>query len=144
MRSRELMPWRRRGFFPSIFEFDVENFLDNFFDFFGQQPIRIDMRETESEYIVEADMPGFDKNSIEIRYENNMLTISGQHDEITEEKRENYIHRERRRGSFSRTIPVPENVDAEKIKANYNNGVLKVILPKMTPSKPSGRKIEIE
>ncbi|TYP53301.1 Hsp20/alpha crystallin family protein [Thermosediminibacter litoriperuensis] len=144
MRGRDLSPWRRRSFFPAVFEFDVESFLDNFFDSIYPQAIRIDMRETESEYIVEADMPGYDKNSIEIRYENNLLTISGQQDEFTEEKRDNYIHRERRRGSFRRTIPVPENVDAEKIKASYNNGVLRVILPKITPSKPTGRRIEIE
>ncbi|ADL08647.1 Hsp20/alpha crystallin family protein [Thermosediminibacter oceani] len=144
MRGRELFPWRRKSFFPAVFEFDVENFLDSFFDFFSPQAIRIDMRETESEYIVEADMPGYDKNSIDIRYENNLLTISAQHDEFTEEKRDNYIHRERRRGSFRRTIPVPENVDAEKIRASYNNGVLQVILPKITPSKPTGRRIEIE
>jgi len=144
MRGRDLIPWRRRGFFPSIFEFDVENFLDNFFDFFGPQSIRIDMRETESEYIVEADMPGFDKNSIEIRCDDSTLTISGQQDEITEEKTDNYIHRERRRGSFSRTIPMPENADPENIKASYNNGVLKITIPKRKPSKPYGRRIEIE
>ncbi|MCG0276451.1 MAG: Hsp20/alpha crystallin family protein [Thermosediminibacteraceae bacterium] len=144
MRGRELMPWRRRSFFPNIFEFDVENFLDNFFDFFYPQSIRIDMRETEKEYIIEADMPGYEKNSIEIRYENDMLTISAQQDEFTEEKTDHYIHRERRRGSFRRTIPVPDNVDAENIKASYNNGVLRIILPKINPSKPSGRRIEIE
>ncbi|HHW02426.1 MAG TPA: Hsp20/alpha crystallin family protein [Thermoanaerobacterales bacterium] len=144
MRGRGLVPWRRRGgLLPGFFDFgfDFEDFFDNFFN---MQPVRADMRETEKEYIVEADLPGYDKNNIEIRFENNMLTISAQQDETTEEKGENYIHRERRRGSFSRTIPVPENVNGDAIKASFNNGVLQIILPKLTPSKPQGRKIDID
>lgn len=144
MSERHIMPWRRRGFLPAFFDLDIENFFDNFYDLFNPQTIKIDMKETEKEYIIEADLPGYDKNNIEIHHEGNMLTISGKQDEIVEEKHENYIHRERRRGSFSRTIPLPENIEADKIKASYNNGVLRLVLPKINPSKPQGRKIEIE
>lgn len=144
MHERHLMPWRRRGLLPAFFDLDIENFFDNFYDFLNPSAIRIDMKETEKEYILEADLPGFDKNNIEIHHEGNMLTISGKQDEIVEEKRENYIHKERRRGSFSRTIPLPDNVDADNIKASYTNGVLRLILPKINPSKPKGRKIDIE
>jgi len=144
MRGRGLIPWRRKGgFLPGFFDFGVD--FDDFFEnFFNIQSVKADMRETENEYIVEADLPGYDKNNIEIRFENNLLTIAAQQDETTEEKGDNYIHRERRRGSFSRSIPVPENVNGDAIKASFNNGVLRLILPKVTPSKPQGRKIDID
>jgi HSP20 family protein len=142
MRGRGLVPWRRKGLLPGFFDFGFD--FDDLFDFFNFQPVKVDMKETENEYIVEADLPGYDKNGIEIRYEDNLLTISAEQNEITEEKGDNYIHRERRRGSFSRSIPVPENVNGDAIKASFNNGVLRVTLPKVTPSKPKGRKIDIE
>lgn len=139
-----LTPWRRRkGLFPSFF--DIGPDIDDFFDSFNFQTVRTDLRETENEYILEADLPGCNKNEIEIRYdEEGVLTISAKQDEETEEKGHNYIHRERRRGSFQRTIPVPNNVDADQIRASFSNGVLEVILPKITPSKPKGRIIDIE
>lgn len=139
-----LTPWRRRrSFLPSFF--DIGTDIDDFFDFFNSQTVRTDLRETENEYILEADLPGCNKNEIEIRYdEQGMLTISAQKNEETEEKGKNYLHRERRRGSFQRAVPVPSNVDPDGINANFNNGVLEVILPKVTPSKPKGRKIDIE
>lgn len=139
-----LTPWkRRRGLLPSFF--DIGPDIDDFFDPFSFQTVRTDLKETENEYILEADLPGCNKNEIEIRYdEEGTLTISAQQDEETEEKGENYIHRERRKGSFRRTIPVPNNVDSDAIRATYSNGVLKVILPKIKPSKPKGKKIDIE
>lgn len=140
MRGRDLIPWRRRGLLPSFFDFD----MDDIFDLFNFHSIKTDLRETENEYILEADLPGFEKSGIEIRNEGNMLTITAKQDETTEEKSKNYIHRERRRGSFQRTIPLPDNVNSEAIKASFNNGVLKLILPKTSPSKSSGRIIDIE
>ena len=141
MRGRDLIPWRRRGFLPSVF--DVFG-SDDVFDVFNLNPVRADLRETENEYIVEADLPGYNKENIEIRYEDDMLTISAKYDEVKEEKGDSFIHRERRRGNFSRSIPMPSNVRSDEIKASFNNGVLKVVLPKLEPSKPRGRIIDIE
>jgi len=141
MRGRDLIPWRRKSLFPSFFDnFDI----DDVFDLFNFQPIKTDLRETENEYILEADLPGYDKSGIEIRQEGNMLTISAQQNETVEEKNENYIHRERRRGSFQRSFTIPDNVNPDAIKANFNNGVLRIVLPKTTPSKPFGRVIDID
>jgi len=141
MRNRGLVPWRRKGFLPSVFDvFDS----DDFFDLFNLNPVKTDLRETENEYIVEADLPGYNKENIEISFEDDILTISAKYDEVSEEKGESFIHRERRRGNYSRSIPIPSNVDSDKIKASFNNGVLKVILPKLETSKPRGRIIDIE
>lgn len=142
MRGRGLVPWRRKGLLPGFFDLNFD--MDDFFDVFNVSPVKADLRETETEYIVEADLPGYDKDGIEICFEDSLLTISAQHDELTEDKRDSYIHRERRRGSFSRTIPVPNNVKSNDITATFKNGVLKVILPKVEPSKPRGRIIDIE
>lgn len=140
MQHRGLIPWRKRGLMPGLFDFSLD--LDDFFDAMTN-PIRADLRETDTEYILEADLPGYDKEGIEVHYEDKLLTISAKQDNITEEKGENYIRRERRQGSFSRSIPIPEDVDSEKIKASFNRGVLQVILPKVAPSRPRGRKIDI-
>ncbi|HHY04774.1 MAG TPA: Hsp20/alpha crystallin family protein [Thermoanaerobacterales bacterium] len=142
MRGKGIVPWRRKGLLPGFFDFNFD--VDDFFDMFNYQSFRADLKETENEYILEADLPGCDKNSIEIVYDDHNLTISAEHSETTEESGENYIHKERRRGSFSRTISVPENVNGEKISAKFENGVLQVIMPKISPSKPQGRKIDIE
>ncbi|HHX22914.1 MAG: Hsp20/alpha crystallin family protein [Tepidanaerobacteraceae bacterium] len=142
MRGKGLIPWRRKGILPGFFDLNFDT--DDFLDMFNFNPIRVDVKETENEYTVEADLPGYDKNNIEIRYENNSLVISAEHDEVTEEKRDNYIHHERRRGNFTRSIPFPDDIKSDSIKASYKNGVLKVVLPKVAPSKPSGRIIDIE
>ncbi len=142
MRDRGLIPRRRRGLLPAFFDLAFDT--DDFFDMFNLSPVKADLRETENEFIVEADLPGYNKENIEIRYEDNMLTISAKYDEVMEEKGESFIQRERRRGNYSRSIAIPSNVKEDEIKASFNNGVLKVVLPKIEPSKPRGRIIDID
>jgi HSP20 family protein len=142
MRGKGLVPWRRKGLLPAFFDLAFDT--DDFFDAFNLSPVKADLRETEKEYIVEADLPGYNKDNIEIRYENDLLTITAKYDEVTEEKGDSFIQRERRRGNYSRSIPIPNNVQSDAIKASFDNGVLKVILPKVEPSRPSGRIIDIE
>ena len=142
MHSKGIVPWRRKGLLPGFFDFSLD--VDDFFDALTTNPIRTDLRETDAEYIMEADLPGYDKGGIEIHCEDRLLTISARQENITEENSENYIRRERRQGSFSRSIPLPQNVNHDEIKASFNNGVLKIVLPKVEPSKPQGRKIDIE
>ncbi|WP_296969562.1 Hsp20/alpha crystallin family protein [Tepidanaerobacter sp. EBM-38] len=146
MQSRGLMPWRRRKtLLPEFFDwaFNTDD-LTNFFDEFDFKPFKVDLRETEKEYVIEADLPGCDKDNIKISYEGDILTINANYEEATEEKDKNFIRRERRQGNFSRSIPIPDNVKSDAIKANFNNGVLRVILPKLEISKPSGKIIDIE
>lgn len=79
---------------------------------------------------VVADLPGFNKDEIEIYIEDGSLVIKAEKKEEREEKEKNYILRERKYGEVYRKIMLPTEVDIEKAKANYNNGVLEIILPK--------------
>lgn len=113
--------------------FGVDNIIESFFNDAMFLPLStnfsIDIQNNDNEYIVEADIPGVSKEQIHVDYNNNYLTISIKSKEEYNEESKNYIRIERRLGKFSRSFYV-ENVDAPKIKSQYTNGVLKVILPK--------------
>ncbi len=142
MRRKGLIPWRRRGLLPGFYSLSIDD--DDFFDTFHLSPIKANLQETEKEYIVEADLPGYSKDDVDIRYENDVLTISAKYEEIAKEKGETFIQRECRRTNCSRSFYMPSNVKSDAIKASFSNGVLKVVLPKVEPTRPGGRTIEIE
>jgi HSP20 family protein len=98
----------------------------------------VDMIRDNGNLVVRAEVPGIKPEEIDIKVDAGMLTISGKHEETTEEKDEEYVRRERRYGAFSRTMALPEGVDPKKIKATTHDGVLeiKVPLPKETVSEP--------
>ena len=91
---------------------------------------------------VVADLPGFNKEDIEIWIENGDLVIKAERKEEKEEKEANYLRRERRFGRVYRRITLPADVDVENIKATYNNGVLEVIVPKTEKAKKKVIKVE--
>ncbi len=91
---------------------------------------------------VVADLPGFRKDDIEIWVEDGELVIKAVRKEEREEKAENYLRRERRFGEVYRRITIPAEVDVDKIKARYNNGVLEIILPKTEKAKKKVIKVE--
>jgi len=122
---------------------DTDDFSD-FLDEFETRSFRVDVKETDKEYIVEADLPGCDKNNINVSYDDGVLTIAASYEETAEEKDKNYIRRERRRGNFSRSLSIPEDVKADEIKASFKDGVLKVTLPKSGVAKLSGKVINVE
>ena len=146
---------RRRGLSPfDTFEDAFTSYVDNFFnyvdDFFNMgfptdfdTCIRADIKENDKEYIIEADMPGFDKNDIEIELVDDRLTIMAKKDEKVEEQGENYIRRERRYGQTARSFIV-EGIEHEDVVAEYKNGVLKITLPKSKENRRRGRKIDIK
>jgi HSP20 family protein len=119
-------------------------FNDDFLVPFGNMgnAFRVDLRETDNEYIVEADLPGVKKGDITLQYENQSLTISAKRDETQEVKDESYVRRERRYGQFQRSIYV-DNVMDDKIDAKFNDGVLTVTLPKKDKSKKRQGNIQI-
>ncbi len=89
----------------------------------------IDVERRDGTLIMRADMPGVKPEEISIEVEDDMLTVSGKHEETTEEKDKHYLHRERRYGFFSRSIALPAGVDVSKISAETHEGVLEVTVP---------------
>ncbi|WP_055669953.1 heat shock protein Hsp18 [Desnuesiella massiliensis] len=132
---------RRRDNFDDLFnDFFNENFLSPFN--MMENSFGVDLKETDENYLIEADLPGVKKEDINVNFENNHLTISAKRDDSTEEKKENYVRRERHYGEFKRSFYV-DNVDENSINASFNDGVLKLVLPKLNKNKDSKRKIDI-
>ena len=103
----------------------------------------VDIYETENELVLKADLPGVSEKEIDIRVENDMLTVRGERKFETEVKEDNYLRVERTYGSFSRSFALPNTVNTEAINAEYKNGVLTVQLPKRAESKPKQVKINV-
>lgn len=98
--------------------------------------LAVDVSENEDGYVVKASMPGINPDDAEITFEDNVLTIKGEVAEEDEKEEENYRIRERRTGSFGRSIRFPVDVDAEAVDATYTNGVLTLNVPKVEEVKP--------
>ncbi|MGZ4179834.1 MAG: Hsp20/alpha crystallin family protein [Solirubrobacteraceae bacterium] len=89
----------------------------------------IDVVREDGQLVVRADIPGITPEDVKIEVEDDILTVSGEHQESKEEKDKNYVRRERRYGSFSRSMALPAGVDAKKIEAKTRNGVVEVTIP---------------
>ena len=130
---KSLTLYRPRVLENALSDFDrcMESFFgDNFLSpserIFNRLP-SVDVRETEKAYVLEAELPGYDEKDIAIRLDGNNLTIESKKEEETkEESRENgnYLIRERRFSSFSRSFKLPENANSEGITASFKNGIL--------------------
>ena len=123
------------------------NVFDLFDDFFNetrnpQSNFKIDVSEKEKDYIIEVETPGVSKDNIEIHYENDYLTIDLKKEEIKEEENKNYLHKERYTESSTRSIYL-KDIDASKLTAKQNNGILSIIAPKLE-SKTTKYLIDIE
>src|ERR1700677_4864800 len=103
----------------------------------------VDVYEDEHAVTLKIEVPGIDEKDIDVRLENNTLTVHGERKIEKEEKEENYRRVERQYGSFTRTFTLPTTVDAEKVSANYDKGVLKIALPKKAEAKPKQIKVNV-
>ena len=99
--------------------------------------------ENENDFSIELAVPGMSKEDFNIKLEDDILTISVEHKEVEEKDEKNFTRREFRYDGFSRSFTLPEIVDQEKIKADYKNGVLHLMLPKSKETKVKGREIKI-
>jgi len=97
---------------------------------FGKMMPAVDVSETEDNILVNAELPGMAPEDIELHVESNYLILRGEKKSEREEKKENAVHRECSYGSFSRSIPLSAEIQADKVSAKFRNGVLKVTLPK--------------
>jgi HSP20 family protein len=100
-----------------------------------------DLIESETHYVLRADLPGVSEDDISIELDHDVLTISGERKAETREQTGGYVRVERVSGSFRRSVRLPEGVDAEAITAGFDNGVLEVSVPK--PEQPKPRKVQI-
>lgn len=96
----------------------------------------VDIYEHEGNLVLKAELPGIEPKDVDVRVENNVLTLRGERKFDTEVKREKFHRVERAYGSFSRSFTLPSVVDTEKIKAEYKDGVLRVTLPTREEAKP--------
>ncbi len=94
----------------------------------------LDFSENDKEYIARVEVPGIPKEDLEVNVDGQTLTISGRRDFEREEKTEEYFWREREAGKFVRTVQLPASVDASKVAATYQDGIMTVQLPKTEPS----------
>jgi HSP20 family protein len=103
----------------------------------------VDIEEQDSTYVVHAEIPGMKKDEIEVEYRDGCLMIRGEKKFEHEDKRKDFHRIERAYGSFQRTFEIPEDIDADAIKAEYKNGVLEIRLPLLSPEKRRVKRIQI-
>jgi HSP20 family protein len=104
----------------------------------------VDVLEQEGELVVKADLPGMKREDIEVGVEGEMLVIRGHRAEEKEVKEENYYCAERATGEFYRAFSLPEGVDADRIQATYEDGVLEVKVPRPAVAQPKKLKVEVK
>ena len=103
----------------------------------------VDVTETETEFLLSADMPGLDKKDMSIDIHDGVITIKGESAIDNEKSTDDYRIRERQLGSFNRSFRLPDNVNEVKVAAKFKNGVLMITLPKAKEVLPEGRRIKI-
>lgn len=156
--TKSIAPWRP---FTDLgrWERDMERMFD---DFWGRRmrpwwperwslpavleisPPAIDLYEEKDDIVVKAELPGMDKDNIEVNLTDHTLTIKGEKKKEEEVKEENYYKSERSYGSFVRTLELPRDVHTEKVKASFKNGVLEVRLPKTEEAKAKEIKVKVD
>jgi len=163
MRIRDLVPRRgregdelshQRGGDPFVsMQREMHRLFDNFFEGTGlsssdQSGIgfatpKVDVAETEDSVHVTAELPGMQEKDIDVTLAGRNLVLRGEKKLEKEDKNKNFHRIERSYGSFHRSIPLPTDVDGQKVDASFKGGVLTVVLPKMKPSAPPGKKIAV-
>ncbi|UCD70948.1 MAG: Hsp20/alpha crystallin family protein [Syntrophobacterales bacterium] len=150
MAEKELTPWR-----PFTELSNLRREMDRLWEgFFGERPFArvwerewapsLDMSETKDNFVVKAEVPGIDAKDIDISLTGDILTIRGMKKQEKDEKEEDYHLVERSYGSFSRSVRLPTEVESNKIKASYKNGILNITLPKSERVKAKEVKIKVE
>jgi len=150
----DLIPWRTtRQMELSPIQHEVNRVFEDFFrlpelwgDLERSPGMRfmpaVDVRETENEVLVEAELPGVDPKEVQVEIENDTLHLSGERTHEEERKAGGYLHTERFYGRFERYLPLPDSVDQNQVEAAYKNVVLKIRIAKRPDAAP--RKIDVK
>jgi HSP20 family protein len=156
--KRELAPWRPFADLTG-WERDMERMMDNFFDrrmrpWWPERWFRtegsltnvpaLDIFEEKDDLVVKAELPGMEKDDVEVNLTDHTLTIKGEKKKEDEVKEEKYYRSERSYGSFVRTLQLPADVQADKVKASFKNGILEVRLPKTEEAKTKEIKVKVD
>ncbi len=133
-----LVPRRNFDLFDDFFD-------DNFFNKKEKNLMKTDIKEKKDKYIIEMDLPGFEKENIKLELNNGYLTIKGKQENKIDEEEEKYVHKERFYGECTRSFFVGDNIKEEDIDAEFKNGILKIDIPKKEEQKeiPETKQIEI-
>jgi HSP20 family protein len=128
-----LTDWTRPDRTLSMFDRQMGSFMPE-----------IDVKETENEFRVTADLPGMDEKDLEVTFVDGALSIKGEKREEHEEEKGDVYHAERRYGAFERMIPLSSDIDLSKAKATFKKGVLKITLPKTENARSNRKTIPVE
>ncbi|MDQ2088062.1 Hsp20/alpha crystallin family protein [Herbivorax sp. ANBcel31] len=138
---------RKRGNLADFM--DVDKMFESFFNdtifpahYSNSGHMKVDIKETKKDYILEAELPGINKEDINIETDDDRLTISVAREEDSEDKGSDYIRKERRTSSMVRSFAI-DGVQNDKITAKHENGILTVVLPKKQDSKGKAKRINI-
>lgn len=132
--------YKKNGYDPFK---ELKAWQKSFFNDEGAATIKTDIKDTGDSYVIDAELPGYKKEEINVDVKDDILTISAEkHTETNEEEKNGYIRRERYYGSVSRSFNISE-VEASEITAKHENGVLTLTLPKKKEQIPQSHKIEI-
>jgi len=130
---------------PEPFSQEFDRLFGSLFDNGGRQVQRwvpaMDLVEADDHFVLKADLPGLAEDDVAIEVQDNVLTISGSREAEHERKEKGWYRLERSYGTFSRSLTLPDGVDAEKVEANFDRGVLEIRVPKPEARKP--RRISI-
>ena len=169
MTMTSLIPWRRRKNNLSVrrehevddwfgnFHHEMNQLMDRFFRGFDLAPAgwtdgfdtgdfmpRVDIRETDKAVKVTAELPGLDEEDIDLILNRDTLTIKGEKKSESEDRDGDCYRMECHYGSFQRVIPLPTEIDEDKVEAKFRKGVLKVTLPKTATAQQARKRIEIK
>ncbi len=128
--------------FTDLLENIERNFLGRVDEYTGDVPA-VNIKEENDKFVLEMAAPGMKKDDFHINLDNYQLTISSEKKEEKKEKEDNYTRREFLYSSFSRSFTLPKSIDVEKIKADYKNGILSIVLPKKEEETKLTRQIKI-
>ncbi len=133
---RNLSPWKPWRELETSFGRLFDDLVRDFETPDTQWTPAVDLRETDTAYIIETDLPGIKKEDIDLRIQDDVVTIKGErkHEETTD--KEGYHRYERRYGSFQRSFRIPKGIDVDNVEATYKDGVLHVTLPKREDVRP--------
>ncbi len=150
------VPVRREDWVSPFYSLqkEINRIFDNFFneltpsrffgDSFGSFVPSVDVKEKDDEFVVTVELPGMDAKDVDISISDDILTLRGEKKEEKEEKEGNYYRRECSYGSFHRDIPLPAEVEPDKVEAEFKRGVLTVHLPKKPESQRKAKKIQVK